>query len=237
MVIKQKIYPAIPMAESHIAAGVTQFVSLINYAFPWISLFCFLAEVAPIQAGAPRAHQFAQGAGAALIPYLNGTTSADEEPTYCCNSVVISGNDTLVCSKVGSTDPSPFPIANGSVIVDVAGLNGLVRQSSSTGSSTIANNTGNDNTSKKLNSSDGSQKEVAIGAGVGVPLGVIALLSIVWALYERRLRKKIPQPAPAPAGYYGYASRPSASPLELAELTASEPKPAELDNSTMKTYR
>jgi hypothetical protein len=34
--------------------------------------------------------------------------------------------------------------------------------------------------------------EAAIGAGVGVPLGVIALASIAWALFERRRRKRAP---------------------------------------------
>lgn len=31
--------------------------------------------------------------------------------------------------------------------------------------------------------------DVAIGVGVGVPLGVIAIASIAWALYERRQRR------------------------------------------------
>lgn len=122
----------------------------------------------------------------------------------------------------------------------MAALDGLVNQSSSAGSSTIANNTGNDDTAKQSTSnapSNNSKTETAIGAGVGVPLGFIALLSIGWALYERRLRNKMHR-SPISADGYGYAIERNDHPVELAGLTGSELKPAELYNSTTPTaYR
>lgn len=48
-------------------------------------------------------------------------------------------------------------------------------------------------------SDNGSSKNAAIGAGVGVPLGVIALATIGWALAERRKRYQlINSPPPQP---------------------------------------
>jgi hypothetical protein len=118
----------------------------------------------------------------------------------------------------------------------VAGLNGLVKQSSTSGSSTIANNTGNDDTAKSSTHSEDTQKNIAIGAGVGVPLGVISLLSIGWAVHERRMRKKIPQAQAQPiltTDYsYGFTREQALHNTELAELTAehkpNQYRPAEL---------
>jgi hypothetical protein len=38
--------------------------------------------------------------------------------------------------------------------------------------------------------------DIAIGAGVGVPLGVIALMTLGWALFERRARRAMRNQAP-----------------------------------------
>ncbi|KAF3398151.1 hypothetical protein F1880_005697 [Penicillium rolfsii] len=172
-----------------------------------------------------------EGSGASLVWFTNGTTgnTPDGEPTeYCCNSVIVSSNNTLVCSSFPGTVSDPFPIANGSVIADVAGLIGLVKQSSTSSSPTIANNTGNDDTPKSSTHSEDSQKDTAIGAGVGVPLGVISLLSIGWAVYERRMRKKIPhaqaQSILTTDYSYGFPRDQALHNTELAELTA-EHKP------------
>ncbi|KAJ5626485.1 hypothetical protein N7528_003912 [Penicillium herquei] len=128
-------------------------------------------------------------AGASVVWLTNGTTggSTGDETEYCCNSVIISVNDTLVCSKIDGNTQNPFTLnSTGHIIAGVAGLEGLV-ETSDANSSTITNSTGNTCTTASSNNGD-SSKEIAIGAGVGVPLGVIALLSIGWALYERRKR-------------------------------------------------
>ena len=172
-----------------------------------------------------------KGSSASLVWFTNGTIgdTPDGEPTeFCCNSVVLSPNGTLVCSRLSGNVQEPFTIANGSVIADVAGLNGLVKQSSTSGSSTIANNTGNDDTAKSLTRTDDSQKSIAIGAGVGVRLGLISLLSIGWAVYERRMRKKIPQAQVQPIltteSSCGFTRGQASHDTELAELAA-ERKP------------
>jgi hypothetical protein len=83
--------------------------------------------------------------------------------------------------------------------------------------------------------SDNVNKEIAIGAGVGVPLAVIALASIGWAFWERRKRKRASFGASQPItpawssqnGTYNHNS------YDTGELTSSPPKPAELStNST-----
>ncbi|PKX88770.1 uncharacterized protein P174DRAFT_516376 [Aspergillus novofumigatus IBT 16806] len=74
-------------------------------------------------------------------------------------------------------DGDPFTIETGAVIPGVAALAGYVNASSMT-NNTCPTPTGN--------SSSPSSHDVAIGVGVGVPLGVITLASIAWALWERR---------------------------------------------------
>lgn len=91
-------------------------------------------------------------------------------PKYCCGSVVDNQ-----CK-----DGDPFTIGNGAVIPEVAALAGYVKASAITDTTACPTSTG-DNTSP-------SSHDLAIGVGVGVPLGVIALASIVWALWERRRR-------------------------------------------------
>ncbi|KAJ5933899.1 hypothetical protein N7454_006228 [Penicillium verhagenii] len=137
-----------------------------------------------------------EAAGAAVVWLTNGTTTS-EEPQYCCNSAVVSANNTIVCSTVDGDFQNPFTISNGSAIANAAALSGLVEESSS---STVANTTASGNytaMTKSQSSCNNSSKDVAIGAGVGIPLGVIALLLIVWAMWERRLRKQTPVPGQA----------------------------------------
>ncbi|RHZ45665.1 uncharacterized protein CDV56_103464 [Aspergillus thermomutatus] len=86
---------------------------------------------------------------------------------YCCGAVV-DDNGSLGC-QVGDA----FTIEKGAVIPGVAALAGYSNSSSNT-TCTIGD------------SSSPSSHDVAIGAGVGVPLGVIALAAIAWALWERR---------------------------------------------------
>lgn len=104
---------------------------------------------------------------------------------YCCGSVVDNG------CQVGD----PFTIENGAVIPGVAALAGYSNSSSITNTTcsnsssmaTSSNSSSITNTSCPTeNRSSPSSHDVAIGAGVGVPLGIIALASIAWALWERR---------------------------------------------------
>ncbi|RHZ62929.1 hypothetical protein CDV55_107061 [Aspergillus turcosus] len=95
---------------------------------------------------------------------------------YCCGSVADNG------CQVGN----PFTIENGAVIPGVAALAGY-SNSSSMANTTCSNSSSITNTTCPTeNSSSPSSHDVAIGVGVGVPLGIIALASIAWALWERR---------------------------------------------------
>ncbi|GIJ88013.1 hypothetical protein Asppvi_006929 [Aspergillus pseudoviridinutans] len=84
---------------------------------------------------------------------------------YCCGSVVDNK-----CA-----DGDPLTMDNGAVIPRVAAVAGYSNASSITNA-----------TCPTGNSSSSPSHDVAIGAGVGVPLGAIALASIAWALWERR---------------------------------------------------
>ncbi|KAH2542534.1 hypothetical protein KXW97_003331 [Aspergillus fumigatus] len=112
-------------------------------------------------------------------------------PKYCCGSVVDNQ-----CK-----DGDPFTIGNGAVIPEVAALAGYVKASAitdTTCSNSLSITTSSNSASTAItacptstgdNTSPPSSHDLAIGVGVGVPLGVIALASIVWALWERRQTK------------------------------------------------
>ncbi|KAK9657242.1 hypothetical protein V6Z96_001488 [Aspergillus fumigatus] len=110
-------------------------------------------------------------------------------PKYCCGSVVDNQ-----CK-----DGDPFTIGNGAVIPEVAALAGYVKASAitdTTCSNSLSITTSSNSASTAItacptstgDNTSPSSHDLAIGVGVGVPLGVIALASIVWALWERRRR-------------------------------------------------
>ncbi|KAE8352058.1 hypothetical protein BDV28DRAFT_8529 [Aspergillus coremiiformis] len=124
------------------------------------------------------------------VGYSGGTS------TYCCGAVAFK-DGKITCQAEGD----PFRIDFGTAIPGVAGLarnmscstttsSSNSTESGSTGNSTESGSTGNA-TCENTGPADrnGSTRDVAIGAGVGVPLGVVALLSMGWALYERRQRQ------------------------------------------------
>jgi hypothetical protein len=78
-----------------------------------------------------------------------------------------ASDNTAICAKNYST----FQIPDSSIVPGYALLSDYTTVSNAT-SSTGSNPSGNHN--------------VAIGVGVGVPLGLIALAAIAWALWERR---------------------------------------------------
>jgi hypothetical protein len=54
-------------------------------------------------------------------------------------------------------------------------------------------------------------RETTVGVGIGLPLGVIALATVGWALWERRRRKQAPVVAvtPSPGSSPGEAKPPA----------------------------
>lgn len=112
----------------------------------------------------------------------------DKKSYYCANSVVINSSGDLACYA-----GSPFTINSGELISGKAALanytSGDTSSNTTSDSSTTACPTtpgedkgGNDNTE------GGNNNAVAIGAGVGIPLGVLLLTALGWALFERRKR-------------------------------------------------
>lgn len=113
----------------------------------------------------------------------------DKKPYYCANSVVVNSSGDLACYA-----GSPFTLNSGELVSGKAALanytSGNISSNSTSDSSTTAcpitpsdeNKGANDNTEGKNNNA------VVIGAGVGIPLGVLLLTALGWALFERRKR-------------------------------------------------
>ncbi|KAL4895114.1 hypothetical protein BDV59DRAFT_160082 [Aspergillus ambiguus] len=96
---------------------------------------------------------------------------------YCCG-YQRTNNSITTCAD-GS---DPFTMPDGQLIFGRAGLQ----------NATIASdNSVNATTSCDATSGSQCTNATAVGAGVGVPLGVIAITTAIWAFWERRQRKKV----------------------------------------------
>ncbi|KAL2823497.1 hypothetical protein BDW59DRAFT_148689 [Aspergillus cavernicola] len=110
---------------------------------------------------------------------------------YCCGTAI--SNDSSVACRNGDD----FTVPTGEVVAGyalLANVTSLEAASDSPGSS--ANSSGSTG-SPAISGNSSSCHETAIGAGVGVPLGVIALASLAWALFERRRGKRAAQSSTA----------------------------------------
>ncbi|RDW68853.1 uncharacterized protein DSM5745_08613 [Aspergillus mulundensis] len=129
---------------------------------------------------------------------------------YCCNSIKNNPNvsDPLPACWYGSK----FGMEQGAMMPGVAALQDLV----------TANNTNTTRTNTTGAFSDCPECEetndVAIGVGIGVPLGVMVLTAVAWALWERRKRVNavvpLAQVSPTPE-YPPPAQKPAPQPNEL----------------------
>ncbi|KAL5362706.1 hypothetical protein BJX96DRAFT_154437 [Aspergillus floccosus] len=158
---------------------------------------------------------------------------------YCCGSVVSITDSTIECEK-----DRTFQVTKGTVLPGVAALADYTTSTSST--STDGSSNGNtcaasEDTSGESDGNDQS-KRLAIGLGLGIPLGLIAGSALIWGGWERRQRavfaKELEQlKANAAAGMgmamapnsYGYGYGPPAhAPVELGQSSAPL---SELDSS------
>ncbi|KAJ5099931.1 hypothetical protein N7532_006932 [Penicillium argentinense] len=160
-----------------------------------------------------------EGASIINLTYQNGTAE------YCCGTPVIS-NDAIVCpdgDSTGFTVPSGTPLAGAALLFNV----------SSFAQSSLPTSTSN-STAGSCESEFSTCHQTAIGVGVGVSLGVVAIISIMWALLERaRATKRSAIPFSGGndvGGSYGqldqHEHRPG--PVELGSLHATQ----ELDGAT-----
>ncbi|EAS30664.1 uncharacterized protein CIMG_06143 [Coccidioides immitis RS] len=171
--------------------------------------------------------------GAVIVPISSG-----REPRYCCLGSVVRGSETTCVN-----DAEPFTLNDGEVVIGYAALSGVVRATAPTGTSSAPTATNSPSASStpggnapSHGSSSSNSTNIAIGAGVGVPLGVIALVSIAWALYERRQRRRCnippeqlrfaehPMPPPPPPAMTGYSSQPELVQHPPVELNSREIK-------------
>lgn len=100
----------------------------------------------------------------------NGTKTV-----HCCGTANWK-NGTVNCGNFKSVT-----VPSGTAIPGVAGLS--VKSSEGSKPSNIS-------TPIVLTSNCNPSRETFVGTGVGVPLGMIALASVIWALWERRARFK-----------------------------------------------
>lgn len=100
---------------------------------------------------------------------------AGNKTTHCCGTASYD-NGTVSCPMRSVSVPY------GTAIPGVAAL--AVSSTNSSNSSTSSCPSSSTSSGNKSSSS----RETAIGAGVGVPLGVIAIASLIWAFWERRGR-------------------------------------------------
>lgn len=132
-----------------------------------------------------------------------------EEALYCANSIVPNGTD-LACAG----GAPPFSLPDASVITNKAILaNASCPISSVSPTATHIPQDTATGTSSPGCTPTGIQKEghdshkvVAVGAGVGVSLGVLFACSLVWALFERNRRlsmlKSMPRGTVTTLGQY-----------------------------------
>lgn len=119
------------------------------------------------------------------------------------------------------------------MLYGVAALSGL--------NNTTCNSSSSVPTANASDHQDNTSREVAIGAGVGVPLGAIALLSIGWALWERKERRRVAATAVSRSTWSPVNKSSNDHPrnvnlYETGELPVPPPRPTELsgDNTSSR---
>lgn len=118
---------------------------------------------------------FASGGSSIVNIFYNSTTGVSD---YCCGTPIAASDGSTVCQY---NQPS-FTLPQASILPGYAALEGYTNTASSGNTSTSPTATASTSTS---NSADNS-RDIALGAGLGIPLGLIALGSLVWGYYERR---------------------------------------------------
>ncbi|GAD97683.1 hypothetical protein AOR_1_1136194 [Paecilomyces variotii No. 5] len=137
--------------------------------------------------------------------------------TYCCGTASYE-NGEVTCGFGTASVPA------GTAIPGVAAL-AVSSSTASPASNTSSNSSSFGNCSNsRADSSDCSSHDTAIGAGVGVPLGAIAIASLAWAFWERRGRLKAAAQGPGMSAsgpsHLGGHFTDAVPPVELANDTS-----------------
>ncbi|KAL3486854.1 hypothetical protein BJX62DRAFT_241540 [Aspergillus germanicus] len=104
--------------------------------------------------------------------------------TYCCGTL-IANDSTVICPN----NASDFQVPTGHALVGYAMLANISTLDAVTTSSSINDTVTNTTVVDSTSCTNGTCHSTAIGAGVGVPLGVIARASLIWAFFERKRAK------------------------------------------------
>ncbi|RDW70887.1 uncharacterized protein DSM5745_08398 [Aspergillus mulundensis] len=123
-------------------------------------------------------------------PIVSVGSNDDGRAIYCCGAGA-QANQTDQTTSCENGD-EPFVLEDGEMVFGRAALAGVgnstVSDDDSGSGSTDANSSGTGGDGRGSSEGACSNNDVAIGAGVGVPLGVLALSAVCWALLERRKR-------------------------------------------------
>ncbi|KAL2812636.1 hypothetical protein BJX63DRAFT_241164 [Aspergillus granulosus] len=101
-----------------------------------------------------------------------------EEPQYCCGSVTVDEDDEDVSCEFGD---GPFSIPRGTAIPGVAGL-----------ADHTSENDDHDDDNDHGDKDHGTQRVspgIAVALGVGIPIGLLIMGGVLWAIWERRRRQ------------------------------------------------
>ncbi|RWA09606.1 hypothetical protein EKO27_g5498 [Xylaria grammica] len=101
---------------------------------------------------------------------------------YCCGTAVLQrAGPSLGCAW----SPQPFTLEPGSIIADRGILKGYVQAGSGN-----PNSTAPANSTCPTNNNTSSHAVLAVGAGLGIPLGIFAIAALAWAFWERYQKRK-----------------------------------------------
>ncbi|KNG91689.1 hypothetical protein ANOM_000190 [Aspergillus nomiae NRRL 13137] len=183
---------------------------------------CFLEEPARMINGtgvAPFAATPSMGASITNVGFSSG------KATYCCGSPRTNGS-TVIClaSESDNNSDVPFSIQDGNPILSAGMLQNITTLDATNSSSSDSNS--NSNSSTATPATCPSSHDTAIGAGVGVPLGVIAILLLIWALYERRRASRAlqqMQPVAFEAGHGAFGHAPAAPYMNTTDMAGRPP--------------
>ncbi|OQE42119.1 hypothetical protein PENCOP_c004G08054 [Penicillium coprophilum] len=107
----------------------------------------------------------------------------DKKSYYCANSIIVSPSNELACYA-----GAPFTLDPAELVLDKALLANYTSSDTSSNSTSTSNTTACPTTSSSANKDGKGSNDLAIGAGVGIPLGVLLLTALGWAFFERRKR-------------------------------------------------
>ncbi|KAI1844682.1 hypothetical protein JX266_009138 [Neoarthrinium moseri] len=134
-----------------------------------------------------------------LQSYENGVSK------YCCNSLaVIPGSSIPLCYN----DTPTFTLDDANVIpgkLELANFTNTADGQSSSATSAVVASPGVQDTGDTGDAAQcaGKSHETVIGVSIGVPLAIIAIAAITWAIWERRKKRALEQSAAPPVDQSG----------------------------------